>query len=85
MHQSKEASQKAPSHQGSPGCLQDMHFTNNIFYFVMEFASGGTLVDYVRKQVGGQTALLPCCCRPPSKSCLLSGHPPRKRIGRSPC
>ena len=33
--------------------LQDMHFTNNIFYFVMEFASGGTLVDYVHKQVGG--------------------------------
>ena len=48
--------------------LQDMHFTNNIFYFVMEFASGGTLVDYVRKQVGGQTPLLPCCFRQPSKT-----------------
>ena len=32
--------------------LLDMHFTNNIFYFVMEYASGGCLVDYVRKQVG---------------------------------
>lgn len=31
--------------------LLDMHFTNNIFYFVMEYASGGSLVDYVRKQV----------------------------------
>lgn len=32
--------------------LLDMHFTNNIFYFVMEYAAGGCLVDYVRKQVG---------------------------------
>ena len=31
--------------------LLDMHLTNNIFYFVMEYASGGCLVDYVRKQV----------------------------------
>lgn len=31
--------------------LLDMHFTNNIFYFVMEYAAGGCLVDYVRKQV----------------------------------
>ena len=48
--------------------LQDMHFTNNIFYFVMEFASGGTLVDYVRKQVGDQTSLL---------LSFVSGNPPR--------
>ena len=38
--------------------LLDMHFTNNIFYFVMEYASGGCLVDYVRKQVGGPCPLL---------------------------
>lgn len=31
--------------------LLDMHFTNNIFYFVMEYAAGGCLVDYVRTQV----------------------------------
>ena len=61
--------------------LQDMHFTNNIFYFVMEFASGGTLVDYVHKQVGGQTSLLPCCFGALSKSCLLDWLLPRKRVG----
>ena len=31
--------------------LLDMHFTNNIFYFVMEYAAGGCLVDYVKTQV----------------------------------
>ncbi|KAK9815615.1 hypothetical protein WJX72_006892 [[Myrmecia] bisecta] len=32
--------------------LLDMHFAANIFYFVMEFASGGSLIEYVRKQEG---------------------------------
>ena len=35
--------------------LLDMHFTNNIFYFVMEYAAGGCLVDYVRTQVSSTT------------------------------
>ena len=35
--------------------LLDMHFANNTFYFVMEYAAGGDLVGYVKKQV--ETAL----------------------------
>ncbi|KAL3139144.1 hypothetical protein ABBQ32_005929 [Trebouxia sp. C0010 RCD-2024] len=34
--------------------LLDMHFTNNIFYFVMEYAAGGCLVDYVKTQPGAK-------------------------------
>ena len=84
MCQSEEASPEgspSPATMKPLAALQDMHFTNNIFYFVMEFASGGTLVDYVRKQVGGHTSLLPCCSGQPCKSWLPDGLSLRKRSG----
>lgn len=34
--------------------LMDMHFASNIFYFVMEYASGGSLVDFMRRQEGSK-------------------------------
>ena len=50
--------------------LLDMHFTNNTFYFVMEYAAGGDLVGYVRKQVGTPN----CAFSPLLVLQLLLGH-----------
>lgn len=34
--------------------LLEVHFVNSCFYFVMEYASGGSMVRYIYSQDGGR-------------------------------